>query len=70
MPDNTHPAGLIALKIVLENGLPKFKRFWQFPDPASIEAKKSFRSHPSLPVLSTAGKNGDPIVWIVNIGLH
>jgi hypothetical protein len=70
MPDNTHPAGLVAMKIVIENGLPKFKRFWRFPDPASIEAKQSFRSHPSLPALSTICKNGDAIVWIVDIGLH
>jgi hypothetical protein len=70
MPDNTHPAGLFALKIVLENGLPKLKRFWQFPDPASIEARQLFRSHPSLPVLSKVGKNGDTIVWIIDIGLH
>ncbi|MGR9036087.1 MAG: hypothetical protein ACU83O_05805 [Gammaproteobacteria bacterium] len=69
MPDKSHPAGLVALKIVLENGSPKFKRYWQFPDPASAEAVRLFRSHPSMPALST-GKNGDAIVWIVDIGLH
>lgn len=69
MRDNTHPAGLVALKIVLENGFPRFKRFWRFPDPTSTEAVQKFRSHPSLPVLST-GKNGDAIVWIIDIGVH
>lgn len=67
-PDNTHPAGLVALKIVLEEGLPKFKRFWQFPNPSSPEALQTFRSHPSLPILSTPGDNGTAIVWIVDIG--
>jgi hypothetical protein len=68
--DKTHPAGLVALKIVLEEGQPKFKRFWQFPDPSSPEALQTFRSHPSLPVISTPVENGNAIVWIVDIGAH
>ena len=68
VPDTTHPAGLVALKIVEENGKPKFKRVWQFPNPASDKAVQKFRSHPSLPVISTLGKNGDEIVWVVDIG--
>lgn len=68
IPDSTHPAGLVALKIVEENGKPVFKRFWQFPDPTSSKAVQAFRSHPSLPVLSTLGKGGDEIVWVVDIG--
>ena len=68
MPDKTHPAGLFALKVVLEGGKPKLKRFWQFPDPASSAAIKKFRSHPSLPVISTLGDNNDAIVWTVDIG--
>jgi hypothetical protein len=67
-PDKTHPAGLVALKIVLENGQPKFKRFWQFPDPANQESVQSFRTQPSLPVIATLGKQGDPSVWVVDIG--
>ncbi|MGZ8946925.1 MAG: hypothetical protein ACXW1W_16080 [Methylococcaceae bacterium] len=70
MPDKTHPAGLVALKIVLENGQPKFKLFWQFPNPASPEALQTFRSHPSLPAMTTSGNNGDAIIWIVDIGSH
>ena len=66
--DKTHPAGLVALKIVLEKGLPKFKRFWQFPDPSTPEAVQTFRSHPSLPVITRQSKNGDDTVWIVDIG--
>lgn len=66
--DKSHPAGLVALKIVLENGLPKFKRFWQFPDPSSLDALQAFRSHPSLPAVATLGKSGDATLWIVDIG--
>jgi hypothetical protein len=68
MPDNSHPAGLVALRIVLEDGKPKFKHFWQFPDPTSSTAVKKFRSHPSLPVISTLGEDNDAIVWTVDIG--
>ena len=66
--DKTHPAGLVALKIVLEKGQPKFKRFWQFPDPSNPEAVQMFRSHPSLPTMVKLGKNGDAIIWVVDIG--
>ncbi len=66
--DKTHPAGLIALKIVLEKGQPKFKRFWQFPDPSSPEAVQSFRYHTSLPTIAKLGKNGDTIIWVVDTG--
>lgn len=66
--DKTHPAGLVALKIVLEKGQPKFKRFWQFPDPSSPEAVQNFRWHGSLPAIAKLGKSGDDTIWIVNIG--
>jgi outer membrane protein assembly factor BamB len=68
--DKTHPAGLVALKIVLEKGRPKFKRFWQFPDPSTPEAVQTFRSHPSLPVINRQSKNGDDTVWVVDIGTN
>ena len=66
--DKTHPAGLVALKVVLEGGQPKFKRFWQFPDPSNPEAVQIFRYPTSLLVISKLGKNGDAIVWVVDIG--
>lgn len=68
MPDNSHAAGLVALKIVLENGKPKFQRFWQFPKPDSPEALQVFRSHPSFPVLTILGETAEPVVWLVDIG--
>ncbi|MGJ0484445.1 MAG: hypothetical protein ACR65R_07910 [Methylomicrobium sp.] len=70
VPDKTHPAGLVALKIVIENSKPKFERFWQYPDPASTEAKLQFRSHPSLPVISKLGEKGEEVVWIIDVGQH
>lgn len=68
VPDKTHPAGIIALKIVLENGQPKFRRFWQFPNKASNKATQKFRSHPSLPVITTLAKSGDAVVWVIDTG--
>ncbi len=68
--DKTHPAGLIALKIVVENGRPQFKRLWQFPDPKSPDAVNAFRTHPSLPVIATLGKKSEPYVWVVDIAKY
>ncbi|MDD5276092.1 MAG: PQQ-binding-like beta-propeller repeat protein [Methylovulum sp.] len=68
-PDKTHVAGVVALKIVREKGLPKFKPFWRFPDANYPDALTLFRSHPSFPVLTThLGRQGDAIVWVVDIG--
>lgn len=66
--DDSHAAGLIALKIVMENNKPKFQRFWQFPDPSSKLATKSFRSHPTYPVITKTGEAGEAYVWVVDIG--
>lgn len=67
-PDNSHPAGIVALKIIVEDGKPKFKRFWQFPQPKSRDAIKAFRSHPSFPVIAKPGKSQDDVVWVVDTG--
>lgn len=69
VPDKTHPAGLVALKVIVSNGLPKFEEFWRFPDPASDLSKRSFRTHPSLPALSF-DTDGTPVIWIVDIGIQ
>lgn len=70
VPDKTHPAGLKALKIIVQEGRPKFQRFWQFPDSSSPEAIQTFRYHPSLPAITKMGKNNDATIWIVDIGKH
>jgi hypothetical protein len=66
VPDNTHAAGVVALKIVLEEGKPKLQKLWHYPGPINSKAVQSFRSHPSLPVISTLGK--DAVAWVVDIG--
>ena len=66
MPDQTHPAGVITLKIVREGSKPTLQKFWQFPNPNSPKALEKFRSHPSLPVMSKLGD--ETIVWIVDVG--
>lgn len=66
VPDQSHPAGVIALKIVLQKGKPALKRVWQVPESGSPEALTTFRSHPSFPVISTL--KGDAVVWVVDIG--
>ncbi|MDD5274405.1 MAG: hypothetical protein PHU14_17025, partial [Methylovulum sp.] len=69
--DQTHSSGVIAIKIVLENGQPKFKPFWTFPQSGHPDALKMFRSHPSFPALTShLGDSGEAIVWIVDIGTH
>lgn len=68
VPDNTHPAGVVALQIIDEDGKPKFKKFWQFPQPGSSKSVKAFRSHPSLPVVTKIGDAGDAVVWVVDVG--
>jgi hypothetical protein len=69
VPDNTHPAGITALKIVLDHGQPKLKRFWQYPNPSDKQGLVKFRSHPSLPVITHHPVNGD-VVWVVDTGSH
>ncbi|MGR8934678.1 MAG: hypothetical protein ACU837_09860 [Gammaproteobacteria bacterium] len=67
MSDDSQAAGLIALKIVMENGSPKFRPFWRFPAVDGLEATRTFRSHPSFPLLTREGINREPYVWIVDI---
>lgn len=65
--DKTHAAGLIALKIVLKDGKPQFERFWQFSNPKNKAATATFRSAPTLPVITSLEKHGD-VIWVVEIG--
>ncbi|MEE9344532.1 MAG: hypothetical protein V3U88_02890 [Methylococcales bacterium] len=65
--DETHAAGLIALKIVQKHGKPQFERFWQFPNPKHKAATTTFRSAPTLPVITTLEKHGE-VIWVIEIG--
>lgn len=62
--DETHAAGIMALKIVSHHGKPHFETFWQFPNSNSSDATKRFRSPPTLPLVSSLAKHGD-VVWVV-----
>lgn len=64
--DHSHDAGLFALKIDISGEKPVFKQVWQFPNPSSSDALKSFRGQPSLPIITRLKKHGD-VVWIVDI---
>lgn len=66
MPDNTHAAGLVALKIVLQEDKPVFQPFWQVPDPTTPEATEHFRYHPSRATVAAFGN--DTYVWVVDVG--
>ena len=47
MPDRTHPAGVVALDVVIEAGEPKLERAWEYPNFSSPEAVERFRTHPT-----------------------
>ncbi len=64
MPDATHPAGLVALKIVLVNGTPRFEPFWQAPDFSTQEARARFRYHPTRVVIAPFGEAGEEYAWV------
>jgi hypothetical protein len=65
VPDQSHPAGVVARKIVIENGKPQFERLWEAPPADSDEAIERFRSFPSLPILTRA-PDGSAHVWVVD----
>ncbi|HVU04364.1 MAG TPA: hypothetical protein VHE30_21550 [Polyangiaceae bacterium] len=65
MFDVTHPAGVVALRIVTTNGVPSFEPAWQAPTFGSDESLKRFRVHPSRMTLTTLG--GVPVVVLVDV---
>ncbi len=64
MPDSTHSAGLVALKIILDNGRPRFEPFWQAPDFSTQEARDRFRYHPTRAAVAPFGETGEEYAWI------
>ena len=63
MPDTTHSAGWVALKIILENGRPRFEPFWQAPDFSTPEALDRFRHHPTRVAIAPFGEAGEKYAW-------
>ncbi|MGE0683164.1 MAG: hypothetical protein AB7P69_19970 [Candidatus Binatia bacterium] len=64
LPDKTHPAGLVALKIIMKGGKPRFERFWTAPNFSTEEAVQRFRSRSSRVALAPFGKNGELYGWV------
>ena len=64
LPDKTHAAGLVALKIVAVNGTPRFEPFWQAPDFSTQESRVRFRYHPTRVVVAPFGEAGEEYAWV------
>lgn len=51
--DATHPAGVVALRVVEDGAAPRFAPAWQLPPFDDVSATKWFRRHPSRVTLAT-----------------
>lgn len=67
--DKSQPAGVVARKILTDDGGPYFEPLWEAPPFDSPEARERFREHPSLAVLTTA-PDGEAYVWVVDTTGH
>jgi hypothetical protein len=67
MPDDTHPAGVVAFNVVMQDGRPHLERRWEFPDFDTEKAVKRFRRHPSRITIEHVEGEG-PVGWIVEPG--
>ena len=65
MPDNTNPAGIVALEVRTKNQVPYLEVVWTYPDFETSEAVERFRIHPSRPRIAKMGPEETPIVWVV-----
>jgi len=65
MPDRSHPAGLVGLKLEMVAGAPALQPVWQVPAKTSTDAVVRFRSHPSQATISQHG--GRAIAWVVDV---
>ena len=63
--DATHPAGLVALKIVMDGAEPRFQRLWEAPSFDTGAAIAQFRHHPSRGTLTE--HLGEAYVWVVDV---
>jgi hypothetical protein len=64
--DATHPAGVVAYKVVRVDGEPRLQLYWRTPSFDSELALTRFRVHPGRPVLGTVG--GEELVFIAEVG--
>jgi hypothetical protein len=66
MDDDAHPAGLVAVRVVLEDGLPRLERAWEYPDFATPEAIEANREGTGRARLSV--HENTEIAWVVETG--
>jgi hypothetical protein len=64
MLDETHPAGLVAFKVIEKDGVPKLEQFWSAPERGSQDAVKMFRTPPTRAVIGDY--QGEAIVWVAD----
>ncbi|MFP4599908.1 MAG: hypothetical protein ACLFVJ_16740 [Persicimonas sp.] len=69
MPDQTHPAGVVAVTLRQGDDGPQYERLWEFPSFDDDAAFERFRGHPSRMSLSTLEEDGETrqIAWIVEV---
>lgn len=65
MLDATHPSGISAYRVVMEDGQPRLKLHWDVPDFESEEAISVFRNHPGRPVITQLG--GEDVAFVVEV---
>jgi hypothetical protein len=65
MPDETHPAGIVAVDVRTDAGKPRFETRWRFPDFGSRAAIQRFRRHPSRLTAASFGPNAELLGWVV-----
>lgn len=68
MPDHTHPAGIVGLRVVEGREGPRLERAWEYPAFSSSDAVRRFRRHPSRPVIAPLGASGELVAWTVEVG--
>ena len=68
MFDQTHAAGVVALKLTVQDGAPIFERLWEFPNFETDAAFARFREHSGR--LEISDIEGEPVAWIVEATTH
>lgn len=66
MFDDTHPAGVVAVEVVLEDGTPRLRPVWEAPSFDTSEAIQRFRRHASRMTLREVGD--EEYGWVVDVG--
>lgn len=67
MPDQTHPAGVVAVTIEEGEAGPQYRRLWEFPPFGSADSVSRFRVHPTRMALGALGESGRALAWIVEV---